>query len=302
MLFPGNYDHPGRHAGEYDPRSNRWRFFLPTLAILLAVALLAWPFLEPLIPDVEQRTLRFADFPADIGQLRVVYVSDIHKGPFFSQGRVDNLVSRINAMNADLVLLGGDYASDSNGAVDFFRTMPHIYARYGVYAVPGNHDRTVPESNLNQLRSAMQAAGVTPLVNTVAPVRIGNRSIYLAGIDDVSCGHPELAAVASQVRKEDFVIFLCHSPAIITDAVKARDKNGSQGWFDLALFGHTHGGQVALLGSLLHDGNVPPEYTQGWFKHNRADMLVSRGVGTSGLPIRLLCTPQIHLITVNAPR
>ena len=299
MLFPGNYDHPGRHAGEYDPRSNRWRFFLPTLAILLAVALLAWPFLEPLIPEVEQRTLRFADFPADIGQLRVVYVSDIHKGPFFSQGRVDNLVSRINALNADLVLLGGDYASDSNGAVDFFRTMPHIYARYGVYAVPGNHDRTVPESNLNQLRSAMQAAGVTPLVNAVAPVRIGNRSIYLAGIDDVSCGHPELTAVASQVRKEDFVIFLCHSPAIIPDALDARDASWQRGWFDLGLFGHTHGGQIGLFGGIVRDDSVPEAYRSGWSHVNRTALLTSRGVGTAVVPIRLLCRPQIHLITLT---
>ncbi len=299
MLFPGNNDHPGRHAGEYDPRSNRWRFFLPTLAILLAAALLAWPFLEPIFPEVEQRTLRFADFPADIGQLRVVYISDIHKGPFFSHGRVENLVSRINAMNADLVLLGGDYASDSAGAVDFFRTMPHIYARYGVYAVPGNHDRTVPESNLNQLRSAMQAAGVTPLVNAVAPVRIGNCSIYIAGLDDVSCGHPELAAVASQVRKEDFVIFLCHSPAIIPDALDARDASWQRGWFDLGLFGHTHGGQIGLFGGIVRDDSIPEAYRSGWSHVNRATLLTSRGIGTAVVPIRLLCRPQIHLITLT---
>lgn len=299
MLFPGNNDHPGRHAGEYDPRSNRWRFFMPTLAILLAAALLAWPFLEPFFPEVEQRTLRFADFPADIGQLRVVYISDIHKGPFFSQGRVENLVSRINAMNADLVLLGGDYASDSAGAVDFFRTMPHIYAHYGVYAVPGNHDRTVPESNLNQLRSAMQAAGVTPLVNAVAPVRIGNCSIYIVGLDDVSCGHPELAAVASQVRKEDFVIFLCHSPAIIPDALDARDASWQRGWFDLGLFGHTHGGQIGLFGGIVRDDSIPEAYRSGWSHVNRATLLTSRGIGTAVVPIRLLCRPQIHLITLT---
>ena len=57
-----------------------------------------------------------------------------------------------------------------------------------------------------------------------------------------------------------------------------------------------------MIGPLLKDDGVPDEFTQGWFKRNRTDLLVSRGVGTSGLPVRLFCSPQIHLITVNAAR
>ena len=93
-----------------------------------------------------------------------------------------------------------------------------------------------------------------------------------------------------------------NSPAVIADALKAADRSGNQGWFDVGLFGHTHGGQIALLGTLLKDDGVPDEYTQGWFRYNRTDLLVSRGVGTSGVPLRLFCTPQIHLITVNAAK
>lgn len=299
MLFPGNNDYTGRHAGEFDPRSgSRWRVIWRVLLVLVALFVLAWPFLEPFLIEVETVTLRSADFPASIGQLRVVYVSDIHKGAYFGQGRVDDLISRINAMNADLVLLGGDYADGSAGAVEFFRTMPRIHARYGVFAVPGNHDRTLPESNLNQLRAAMQAANVTPLINTVAPVRVGSGTIWLAGIDDVSCGHPELTRVASQVHREDYVIFLCHSPAIIPEAIEARDANWYTGWFDLGLFGHTHGGQIGVFGGIVRDESVPEAYRSGWSRVNRIDLLTSRGVGTSVLPIRLFCRPQIHLITL----
>ena len=301
-LFPGENSPVGRHAGSYDPSTSRARLFFRIVVGLVIAALLAWPFIEPFMLETEARYIVAEDLPESVGQLRIVYASDIHKGGLFGEGRVNDLVSHINACNADLVLLGGDYATDSASAIEFFRSLPRIHARYGVYAVLGNHDRTIPESNLTTLRAAMQSAGVTPLINAVSRVRIGSGDIYIAGVDDPGNGWPDVKAVAGQVDASDYVIFLCHSPAIIADAVKARDKNGHQGWFDLALFGHTHGGQVALLGSLLHDSSVPPEYTQGWFKHNRADMLVSRGVGTSGLPIRLLCTPQIHLITVNAPK
>lgn len=302
MLFPGDTSPRGRHAGSYDPSTSVGRKFLRAALILLLLLILAWPFIEPFLLETESVSLVAEDLPAGIGQLRIVYVTDIHKGGLYTDARLASLVSHINACNADIVLLGGDYANDSAGAVAFFHSLPRIHTRYGVYAVVGNHDRTIPESNLTTLRAAMQNAGVTPLVNAVSRVRIGGSNIYIAGIDDVNNGFPDLNNVASQVSASDYVIFLCHSPAVLPDALMAKDRNGSFNWFDLGLFGHTHGGQVALLGALLGDDGVPDAYTSGWFKQNRIDMLVSRGVGTTGLPVRLFCRPQIHLITVSAPK
>lgn len=302
MLFPGSASPRGRHAGAYDPSTSIGRKFLHLIVALILLLLLSWPFLEPFMLDTEAITLTHADLPAGIGQLRIVYASDIHKGGLFTDRRVADLVSHINACNADIVLLGGDYANDSDSAIEFFQSLPRIHSRYGVYAVLGNHDRTIPESNLTTLRGAMQAAGVTPLVNVVTRIQIGVNSIYVAGIDAPGNGYPDLKGVAGQVNPKDFVIFLSHSPAVIPNALKFSKDSSGQLWFDLGLFGHTHGGQIALIGPLLKDDGVPDEYTQGWFRQNRTDMLVSRGVGTSGLPIRLFCPPQIHLITVNTAR
>ena len=302
MLFPDNTSPRGRHAGAYDPSTSMGRKFLHLIIALIILLLLSWPFLEPFMLDTETITLTHADLPAGIGQLRIVYASDIHKGGLYTDRRVQSLVSHINACNADIVLLGGDYADDSAGAIEFFQSLPRIHSRYGVFAVLGNHDRTIPESNLTTLRGAMQAVGVTPLINNISQVRIGVSSIWIAGIDDIGNGRPDLEGVAGQLTASDYVIFLSHSPAVIPDALKAKDRNGRTDWFDLGLFGHTHGGQIALIGPLLKDDGVPDAYTQGWFKHNRADMLVSRGVGTSGLPVRLFCPPQIHLITINSAK
>lgn len=302
MLFPGSKSPAGKHAGAYDPRTSRGRFLLRMMLYVLMAVLLIWPFAEPWMLETEPVTLSCADLPAGIGQLRIVYASDIHQGGLYTQSRVESLISHINACSADIVLLGGDYADDSDSAIAFFRNLPRIHSRYGVYGVLGNHDRTIPESNLTTLRGAMISAGVTPLINDVAEVRIGMSSIYIAGIDDVGNGYPDLKGVAKKTDAADYVIFLSHSPAVIEDALVARDRNSRKDWFDLGLFGHTHGGQIAILGPLLKDDGVPNKYTSGWFRHNRTDMLVSRGVGTSGIPVRFLCQPQIHLITVNTAK
>ena len=295
-----DFEYYGKHTRHEKRKKRRSGCLMRIMMFVILLVLLSYPFLEPLMLQTEVTSLTHADLPSGIRQLRLVYLSDIHAGPYFPESRVESLVRRVNALNADIVLLGGDYAVDSDGAIEFFQSAPRFQSRYGVFAVMGNHDRTMPESNLAKLRAAMRAAGVTPLVNEVAAVRIGTDDIYLVGIDDVNNGWPELKKVASQVRQEDYVIFLSHSPEIIPEANLTTDKNGHKHWFDLGLYGHTHGGQIAVLGQYLGISKVENRYEQGGLRENRTDMLVSRGVGTSVLPIRLLRTPQIHQITIKA--
>lgn len=286
------------YRGRHKARS---RFHLIYVALCVAVVLiLAYPFLEPFLLETESVTITSSELPANIGQLKIVYLSDIHQGAFFSEGRVRSLVTRVNSLNPDIILLGGDYANTSEEAVAFFRNAPAFHARYLTAAVVGNHDRTVPEDNLEDLRQAMYDAGVVPLINSVYRLKLGTDYIYLAGIDDVDNGWPDLEGVAAQVSREDYVIFLSHSPAILSKALEARDQNGNKSWFDLALCGHTHGGQVTLLGQpILDSARTSGRYWRGWYEANRSHILVSNGVGTSVAPIRLFAKPQIHLITVR---
>ena len=293
QTYVGRHTRPG-------PVKSRSRIFKRFLLILLTVLICAYPFVEPLMLETEVISLVCEDLPDDIGQLRIVYLSDIHAGPFFSQHRVDSLVSRVNSLYADIVLLGGDYATDSTSAIAFFQNLPTFNARYGVYAVMGNHDRVEPETNLTLLIAAMKSAGVTPLVNEVAPLRIGQNTIYLAGIDEYQNGHPDIPGVAAKTRRDDFVIYLTHNPNAMTESLICTDMNGNGQWFDLVLMGHTHGGQIALLGQILDFTHTDSRYTQGWQQINRAHILVSRGVGTSILPMRLFCRPQIHQITLTS--
>lgn len=273
------------------------------IPIVLIVVMIVYPFLEATQLDVKTHDYRVADLPANLRNLRIAFASDIHQCGWFSQERVNEVINEINMLDADIIVLGGDYAMDSDGAIAFFEHMPQLQARLGVFAVMGNHDRTEPEKNLSLLISQMKAAGVTPLVNEVTRVKVGQTYVYLAGVDDKNTGHPDVAGVAAQVNSGDFVIFAGHTPDLLTEMLKAKSADGKPQWYDLALFGHTHGGQVNLFGYspfMKLSPEVGARYLTGWMEENRAAVLVSNGVGTSGAPMRLFARPQIHLITLKA--
>lgn len=284
-------------------RPPRRRLRLSRLLIFLAlIAMLAYPFYEAYHLTIDEHAAKYADLPANLKNIRIVYVSDIHESARFPRSRVLDLIRTINGMSADLVLFGGDYADSSDEAIAFFDDLPDVQARLGVFGVVGNHDRTLPESNLSRLMTAMTDAGVMPLVNTVARVKVGSSAILIAGVDDNSCGHPDVQSVAAQVTRNDFVIFLGHSPDLLASAFTATSGDGDNHWFDLALFGHTHGGQLTLFGEPLIRSSIPElgkRYLTGWREENRASILVSNGVGTTGFPVRLFAPPQIHLITLK---
>ena len=276
------------------------RWFLLVLAL---AALISYPFIEPTSLNIEEHTLYVRNLPSNLKNLKIVFASDIHQGMWFSQKRVNEVFSTINNLSADLIVLGGDYADDSDGAIEFFRNAPPLHARLGVYAVVGNHDRTEPESNLTTLIKTMKDYGITPLVNSVSRAKVGQSYVYIAGVDDYYNGFPDVAGVASQVYADDFVIFAGHTPDLMPDVLKARSIDNDNHWFDLALFGHTHGGQVNFLGYSPFS-NLSPEvgarYLSGWLEENRAAILVSNGVGTSVAPVRLFAPPQVHVITLKS--
>ena len=213
-LFPGDNDEPyvSQRAGAYQPQSEKRRRWTKRLVILALILCVLYPFVEPYTLRTTQTAITCEDLPASIGQLRIVYVSDIHYGSqMFSDARLSSLINRINALNADIVLLGGDYARDKWSAAAFFENLPRrISSNYGVYAVVGECDRSPLEKGEepSTLRNKMSKAGVTLLCNEVAALRIGTSDIYIAGIDDVSTEMDDAKNVAAQVNSKDFVIFL----------------------------------------------------------------------------------------------
>ncbi len=266
---------------------------LGRLLAILPVCILFYPLWLAAQLRLETKTIWSEKLPVAFDGLTIAYASDIHYGTFFSRERVNDLVKKLNALNADIIVLGGDYGQDSAGALEFFQIMPPLKARLCVLSVVGNHDRTVPDSRLTDLMTAMRQAGVTPLVNDAVMLKKDGKAIALCGADDFYNGFPDLEAIQRKTRGADYTVFLPHTPDFLPDM--------DSYFFDLALCGHTHGGQITFFGRALYSSsNYGNRYLSGWKKEKGADILISNGVGTSVLPVRLGAAPQYHLITLKS--
>ena len=250
-----------------------------------------------LYPD--EREIALPGLPAALSGLRVGYASDIHYGHYLDKARLEDLAEKLNALDADLLILGGDYGEDSQTSLAFWRDVPDLRARLGVFAVPGNHDLT--GISAAQLAKAMRRRGVTPLINALVPLRYGGCRFAVCATDDSHMGYPDYARVARLAAAEHFVIYAPHSPDALTEAYRASPKP----FFDLALCGHTHGGQIALFGIAPHVSSrygwrYGNRYRSGLIREKGTAVFISNGVGASLLPVRLGVPPQYHLLTLKA--
>ncbi len=273
------------------------------LGRLLAGLPADWPVLYPLYLaaqlDTVEDTFSSAALPEAFDGMKVAFLSDIHYGALFGEARVRDLAERVNALEADVVLLGGDYGENAEGAVEFFRLRPGFRAKTAVLAAFGNHDRTEPDSALTLLKAAMRADGAVPVLNEAFIVCRGGKKLAFASADDCFCGEPDLKRVEKQCRDADFTVFFPHNPDLLPFSYIACGRP----FFQLALCGHTHGGQVAVFGrSIRYSSETGRRYLSGWFRENGTEILVTNGVGTSGIPVRLGARPQIHLLTLKTKR
>jgi uncharacterized protein len=277
-------------------KTHRTGYLGKMFALLPVTCILLYPFYEAAHITVVNSQLRSSRLPAAFSGLKIVFISDIHYGALFSSRRVYDLVAQVNALEPDVILLGGDYGEDSQGALDFFALAPAFRAAVCVAGTVGNHDRTIPDSNLGEIMRAMRLNGIEPLVNSAILLKRGADSLAICSVDDYYNGFPDIQKAAEGAADADFTLFMPHTPDILPDAYFAM---GDKPWFDLALSGHTHGGQIAVFGhSVLTASIYRDRYRSGWYSENGVDILVTNGVGTSVVPVRIGAPPQIHLLTL----
>ena len=222
--------------------------------------------------------------------LRVAFASDFHAGATTSARVLANACAALDALEPDVLLLGGDFVSVR--ADDIHALAPllaKVRAPLGKFGVFGNHDL---RANRGVLADALAAAGVRMLVNEVARLPAPHDDVRIVGLDDPVRGTPsgEVLDAADGVR-----ILLMHAP----DGLLAAGNRH----FDLALCGHTHGGQIVLPGGImpyLPHGTLSREYPVGLFQlEGDRTLLVSRGVGCSTVPVRFGCPCEVHVITLG---
>ncbi len=152
----------------------------------------------------------------------------------------------------------------------------------------------VAANDVPAMHRQLYEVGANPLVNCATPVQIPGGELWIAGVDDINEGAPDLAQALADVPISAPLIVLAHNPDIFLDPAIERA--------DLVLCGHTHGGQikVPLVGVAHTQGtHLTRQEPAGWFRRGRARMFVSRGLGES-IPLRFGVRPQAALITLRS--
>ena len=260
------------------------------VAALVAAAALAWAgWIEPRRLVTVRRTLALPRWPPELDGVRLGLLSDVHAGaPHAGPKAIARAVARLNDEAPDVILLLGDFIDAHplwGGRVtpeQIARELAAASAPLGVFAVLGNHDW---KQAGHRMWRALDDAGIEVLENRA--VQTGG--FHVAGLADLRLRRPDLPSALADVPPGGPVILLSHDPDVfpyVPDRVA------------LTLSGHLHGGQVAI--PVLRRPALPSRYGERYARGHVVEedrhLYVSSGLGTSGLPLRLLAPPEVVIL------
>lgn len=262
----------------------------PLLAGSKANLLGSLPFNQVLELAEERFEFTTSDLPSDLDGLRIVHLSDLHFTGRVLPEYFQIVIEQANQFEADFVFLTGDLV-DEERCLDWLESvLSQLRAKHGKYYVLGNHDRRISDESV--LRKKLNSAGfVSASDGTWHDVPIGKSVVRIAGNELPWYQDANELQSDSKLGNADLKILLTHSPDQI---VWARQYE-----FDYVFAGHTHGGQIRLpvVGPVVAPSRYGVKYCAGTFQFGKTIMHVSRGL-SSDEPIRILCPPELTLVTV----
>jgi predicted MPP superfamily phosphohydrolase len=229
--------------------------------------------------DVESARL-----PPRFDGFTILHISDTHAD--ISAGAMRRLLELVDGLPYDLCVWTGDFRGATFGPYDAaLKGTADIvgHLRQPIYGVLGNHDTI-------RMLPGLEAMGIRMLQNECETIRRGDEAIHLAGIDDAHYFRVDnIEKAASSIPHGAFAILLSHTPEIYRQAAHAG--------FELLLSGHTHGGQICLPGSipLMLEAVLPRRMGAGAWRHGGMAGYTSVGAGSSVVPVRFNCPPEITL-------
>lgn len=252
-------------------------------------------------------TITHTDVPQAFDGYRIAFVSDFHLESKFKQRQLQGAVKALQATAPDLLLLGGDYQEGCHHVEPLFEALAKATPPDGTYAVMGNNDY---ERCTELIRQAMKKHHIHLLEDTITHVHRANDSIALWGVNPYRQQYPTVQSssfkpqsssltneglnVTAQSQQPTYTLLLTHTPDYIEEPEAAQAH--------LALAGHTHGGQITLLG--LYAPVTASKYGSRLLtglRHSThgVPIIISNGLGTSRYPIRLFAPTDIIIITLK---
>lgn len=254
--------------------------------------------LEPNRPRVIRKEITLRRWPVRLDGFTIALLSDFHYDPYFSVHSIRSAVEIVNHLHPDLITLTGDFVSvpligsPEKGAADAepcAELLGKLRAPHGVWSVLGNHDASCDS---DRVTDTLKAVGISTLSNKSIVIEKDGARFWLAGIDDVLKGSPDLPSALRGIPSQEAVVMMVHEPDY-ADHV-------SRYPVDLQLSGHTHGGQVRI--PFMRPLYLPPlakKYVWGLFKVRELSLYTNAGIGTVEVPVRWNCPPEITFITLK---
>ncbi|MBC8393084.1 MAG: metallophosphoesterase [Deltaproteobacteria bacterium] len=224
------------------------------------------------------------NLPSQFDGFRILQLSDIHADAIHDKGQ--KLLELLKGISADLVVITGDFRFLTQGICDkalertaqIIRT---VNAPYGIFGILGNHD-------FIEFVPGLESSGIKMLLNEAIPVKRNGAEIWLVGVDDAhlyDCH--DIPRAVSKVPEKGLNILLSHTPETYAQAEDAG--------VDYIICGHTHGGQICLPGGIpvITNARCPRGFCSGSWKYRKMLGYTSRATGSSGLPVRFFCPPEI---------
>jgi predicted MPP superfamily phosphohydrolase len=255
---------------------------------------------DPRLVSVEIPMTRL---PAVWDGLTIVQLSDFHYDPRVTLSPIRKAIEITNGLRPDLIVLTGDFVTIPPLS-KAFHTKKHaarvaepcaallgqLSAPLGIFAILGNHDA---DSDPDFIAGCLQANRIQVLRNRSLPLEREGKRLWLAGVDDVLEGYPDLDLTMKEIPIDEAVVALVHEPDYARWV--ARHPVGVQ------LSGHSHGGQIVL--PLLGPPYLPPlgrRYPKGLYRLGSLTLYTNVGLGTIRIPVRLNCPPEITLIKLRS--
>lgn len=243
---------------------------------------------------VRRFVLPVRDLPRDLDGVTIAHVSDMHVGRFTSGRVLRRLLSVVNELRADLVLVTGDLINDALADLDHgIELVRAMQGRFGLYMIEGNHDLIEDGAEFER---RVRLSGIPFLLDESAIVEVRGSPVQLLGLSWTRARENRDAAISQSVREllqqrraDLFPILLAHHPHAFDAAAEAK--------LPLILSGHTHGGQL-MLNEQYGCGPAIFRYWSGLYTHGESQLIVSNGVG-NWFPLRVNAPAELIHLTLH---